>query len=192
MRSVSVSPLGSRLSGISRSWHPFNVPSCRHPKTNFAIVAKLQREKTRLTTMQDIAGLRIVVANLAAQDEAVEKLRGLTDCKVKDRRDKPSGGYRAVHIIFVVDGYPIEVQVRTKLQHYWAEVSEKAADSDPAIKYGGGPQEVRRSLLRVSKLVETLEEGRLWRDSRAEETIADEMLKVIAEVDLIIREGRQS
>ncbi len=89
-------------------------PSGRYPKTNFAIVAKLQREKTRLTTMQDIAGLRIVVANLAAQDEAVEKLRGLTDCKVKDRRDKPSGGYRAVHIIFVVDGYPIEVQVRTK------------------------------------------------------------------------------
>jgi undecaprenyl pyrophosphate synthase len=71
-------------------------------------------------------------------------------------------------------------------------LSEKVADSDPAIKYGGGPEEVRRSLLRVSKLVETLEQGRFSRDSEAEEIIADEMLKVIAEVDLIIREGRQS
>ena len=100
--------------------------------------------------MQDIAGLRIVVADLAAQNEAVEKLRHLSPCVIKDRRANPSNGYRAVHLIFNVDGCPVEVQVRTKLQHDWAELSEKLADADIDIKYGGGPRSIRVGLHSLS------------------------------------------
>jgi ppGpp synthetase/RelA/SpoT-type nucleotidyltranferase len=33
----------------------------------------------------------------------------------------------------------VEIQVRSSLQHLWAELSEKFSDViDPAIKYGGG------------------------------------------------------
>src|SRR5262249_26239032 len=73
---------------------------------------------------------------------------------VMDRRDKPSHGYRAVHIIAEVAGKPVEIQVRTALQHLWAEVSEKASDVlDPAIKYGGGADPWRTWLTETSELV---------------------------------------
>jgi len=41
----------------------------------------------------------------------------------------------------------IEIQVRTTLQHLWAQLSEKYADSvDPSVKYRGGPKHVREHL----------------------------------------------
>jgi putative GTP pyrophosphokinase len=133
------------------------VPTGRPEKSNASIVAKLKREKTRLVTMQDIAGLRIVVPDIPAQNEAVEKLRHIAPCVIKDRRAKPSNGYRAVHLIYNVDGSPVEVQVRTKLQHDWAELSEKLADADTDIKYGGGPPNVKVGLHSLSSAVAVLE-----------------------------------
>jgi len=76
-----------------------------------------------------------------------------------DRRDIPSHGYRAVHIIAVISGKPVEVQVRTSLQHLWAEVSEKSSDVlDPTIKYGGGTDSWRSILTGLSELVASYEE----------------------------------
>jgi len=58
-----------------------------------------------------------------------------------------------------VSGKPIEIQVRTPLQHLWAELSEKSSDVfDPAIKYGGGPDEWRNLLTRSSEMVASYEE----------------------------------
>jgi ppGpp synthetase/RelA/SpoT-type nucleotidyltranferase len=39
-----------------------------------SIVAKLERDKTRLSTMQDIAGCRIEVANIIEQDTVVKQI----------------------------------------------------------------------------------------------------------------------
>jgi ppGpp synthetase/RelA/SpoT-type nucleotidyltranferase len=36
---------------------------------------------------------------------------------VIDRREKPSHGYRAVHVIVECGGRMVEIQVRTELQH---------------------------------------------------------------------------
>lgn len=45
------------------------------------------------------------------------------------------------------ENIPIEIQVRTALQHLWGKLSEKLADIyDPTIKYGGG-HPARRELL---------------------------------------------
>jgi ppGpp synthetase/RelA/SpoT-type nucleotidyltranferase len=47
-----------------------------------------------------------------------------------------------VHVIVSVDELPVEVQIRTKAQHLWAEVFERLADRlGRAIRYGGLPQE---------------------------------------------------
>ena len=110
-------------------------PTGRPAKSTTAIREKLQRESIRLSQMQDIAGCRLVVENMEAQDRAVEELKArFDDVTVVDRRQKPSHGYRAVHVIVRFGGKPIEVQVRTTLQHLWAELSEKLADViDPAI-----------------------------------------------------------
>jgi ppGpp synthetase/RelA/SpoT-type nucleotidyltranferase len=51
------------------------------------------------------------------------------DVTVVDRRAKPSHGYRAVHVVVRESGLPVEVQVRTELQHSWTELSESLADT---------------------------------------------------------------
>src|SRR5438132_9203129 len=46
----------------------------RQMKTTASIVAKLRREKTRLSRMQDIAGCRIVVDDVFVQDRVVQEI----------------------------------------------------------------------------------------------------------------------
>ena len=130
-------------------------PTGRLAKSTVSIVEKLRREKIRLSQMQDIAGCRVVVMNVLEQDQFVSTLKAdFPEANVIDRRDNPSHGYRAVHIIAEVSGKPIEIQVRSSLQHLWAELSEKSSDVlDPTIKYGGGTDEWRNHLTGLSVLV---------------------------------------
>jgi len=69
-------------------------------KTANTIIDKLRRQTTRLSKMQDIAGLRIVRGmTLTAQDEVVNAIAGrFAGAQVVDRRSKPSHGYRAVRV----------------------------------------------------------------------------------------------
>jgi ppGpp synthetase/RelA/SpoT-type nucleotidyltranferase len=70
-----------------------------------------------------------------------ELIRIFPDVTVIDRRTLPSNGYRALHIVVGSQGKLIEIQVRTSLQHLWAELSEKYSDVvDPGIKYGKGDE----------------------------------------------------
>jgi len=110
--------------------------------------------------MQDIAGCRFIVPDIAFQNEAVQTLLGeRVPAHLDDRRERPSHGYRAVHLIASAMSKPIEIQIRTVLQHTWAELSEKYSDVvDPTIKYGGGPAEVREILSQSSELVAILEQ----------------------------------
>ena len=126
-------------------------PTGRMAKSTVSIVEKLRRESIRLSQIQDIAGCRIIVVNVVRQDQVVAFLKtDFPEAAVIDRRVSPSYGYRAAHIIAEVSGKPIEIQVRSSLQHLWAELSEKASDIlDPTIKYGGGPDSWR-TILTVS------------------------------------------
>ena len=134
-------------------------PTGRIAKTTASIVGKLHRLNIRLSRMQDIAGCRVVVANIREQDQFVAALQ--TDfpaATVVDRRLKPSYGYRAVHVIAEVSGKPVEIQVRSTLQHLWAELSEKSSDIlDSTIKYGGGPDSWRNFLTLCSEEVAAYE-----------------------------------
>jgi len=134
-------------------------PTGRLAKSTRSIVEKLRRESIRLSQMQDIAGCRVVVANIVEQEQFVAYLRtDFPGASVIDRRDNPSYGYRAVHIIAMISGKPVEIQVRTALQHLWADLSEKSSDVlDPTIKYGGGPDEWRDFLTKSSESVAAYE-----------------------------------
>src|SRR5262249_50146389 len=100
-------------------------PTGRPAKSTTSIVEKLLRESIRLTQMQDIAGCRLVVPHIGTQNRIVKLLVKELSAEVSDRRKHPSHGYRAVHLIAKADDKQIEVQVRTRLQHLWAEFSEK-------------------------------------------------------------------
>jgi ppGpp synthetase/RelA/SpoT-type nucleotidyltranferase len=133
-------------------------PTGRPAKSTSSIVDKLRRESIRLTQMQDIAGCRLIVPRVKSQNRLVRLLAKNLGGDVVDRRKTPSHGYRAIHIIVNIDSKPIEIQVRTTLQHLWAELSEKLSDIvDPSIKYGGGPKEWRDALDGISDTVSRVE-----------------------------------
>lgn len=122
--------------------------SGRPAKSTTAIVDKLRRESIRLSQMQDIAGCRVVVADGTQQHLIANPLvADFPNSVAFDRRGKSSHGYRAVHLVVPSGSHQVEIQIRTELQHIWAELSEKFADKfGIAIKYGGGDPTIRQEL----------------------------------------------
>lgn len=168
-------------------------PSVRTSKTRTSIIDKLRREKTRLSQMQDIAGCRIVVNDIRRQDDVVMRLGSVFDnTYIDDRRDRPSHGYRAVHVIVEILGRSVEIQVRTALQDWWAQLSEKYSDLiDPAIKYGSGDAQALESLrIAAEEITKVEDDERLLDQIRAEvarrgekaEDIGYELLKTEASI----------
>lgn len=134
-------------------------PTGRPAKSTTSIIEKLRRESIRLSQMQDIAGCRVTVRDIDHQNYVVSRLTKVFDkTATVDRRDQPSHGYRAVHIIVNCNGTLIEIQIRTELQHLWAELSEKLSDVvDNSIKYGGGDEDVRSLLPGMADTIQRLE-----------------------------------
>lgn len=134
-------------------------PSGRPAKSTTAIIEKLKRESIRLSQFQDIAGCRIVVGTIVNQNQIVSSLINIfPNSKIVDRRLNPSHGYRGVHIIVDVEGQSVEIQVRSMLQHLWAEFSEKLSDViDPSIKYGGGNDDIQAELQETTALIAKIE-----------------------------------
>jgi ppGpp synthetase/RelA/SpoT-type nucleotidyltranferase len=118
-------------------------------KTTSTLVDKLRREKgAKLANVQDIAGCRITVEGTRLdQDAVVARIseafaEARRQPKVIDRRERPSFGYRAVHVVVFVDGLPVEIQIRTQLQNLWAQLTERLGDVwGRAIRYGGEADE---------------------------------------------------
>ncbi len=137
--------------------------AARPAKSTEAIVAKLKRETIRLPQMQDIAGCRVVVDNMRDQRHLVGILLGhFANSQAHHRTENPSHGYRAVHVIVNTASGHVEIQVRTKLQHLWAQLSEAYADSFGAeLKYGGGNAVVIENLTAYSDLIARYEQWEL-------------------------------
>jgi len=135
-------------------------PTGRPAKSTTAIIEKLKRESIRLSQVQDIAGCRIVVGTIIDQNQIVSSLANLfPNSDIVDRRLHPSHGYRGVHIIVDVEGQSIEIQVRSMLQHLWAEMSEKLSDViDPSIKYGGGEEYIQAERQESTRLIAEIED----------------------------------
>lgn len=122
-----------------------------------SIVRKLRNEPhMKLSTMQDIGGLRAVVQNVDqvyALVDSYEKSTRLRHelVKVNDYiRDPKRSGYRSVHLIYKYfnvkvpdyNGLRIEIQVRSKIQHAWAtSVETMGAFLKHALKSSEGPQD---------------------------------------------------
>jgi hypothetical protein len=119
-------------------------------KTRGVLIDKLRRERgMALARVQDMAGARTVIEDgWVEQDAIVEQLKAHFDgwtgreSKVVDRRLTPSHGYRAVHVIVFPEGIPVEIQIRTELQNFWAQIVERLADRwGRGLRYGGDPED---------------------------------------------------
>ena len=115
-------------------------------KTTGTLVDKLRREhRMRLSQVQDLAGARIIVSDRPAQDQAAALIRAHFEaaghsCKEVDRREEPSHGYRALHLVVSVSSVLVEIQVRTDLEDTWAQIVERLADRwGRGIRYGQDP-----------------------------------------------------
>ncbi len=147
-------------------------------KTRDTLVDKLRRMSTRLSSIQDVAGVRLSpVPNLQSQDEASARITAaFPNSRVVDRRANPSHGYRALHIIVMRSDRAVEVQVRTEAQDRWAQTMERIAFQwGRQTRYGKPPDNPRReagrpyrrgvnrqkvweSMLRLSDLLPRMEE----------------------------------
>ena len=132
-------------------------------KTFEAVAAKMRRQRTRLSQVADIAGCRVVVSTLTEQELLRRQIRAAwVDCRIRDYRESPQFGYRAVHAIVRARGRLVEIQIRTTAQNAWANFSEAIAYGiDMSIKYGGGPEDVRTFL---ESLAESARQSDLNRD----------------------------
>lgn len=155
------------------------IVTTRFPKTAGTLIEKLKRDRSRLSTVHDVAGVRVVVdGDRDDQDDAaraiIDELGDQAECTLRDRREDPSAGYRALHVIAVVEGIPVEVQIRTMLQDGWANLMEKFADSfGRQVRYGDEPTNadevirenpapvtprlIRDAIVEVSDLIDEIE-----------------------------------
>lgn len=144
------------LLGSPPTYEGTSLTATSRLKTVATIVEKLRNHETKLSLMRDIVGVRIVGGlNRAAQDRLVDLVArsfAVGESGIIDRRRNPRHGYRAVHVVPRVDERPVEIQIRTELQHGWANGMERFADVfGRQIRYGGEPsgssgeQRARRS-----------------------------------------------
>ncbi|QJC22381.1 RelA/SpoT domain-containing protein [Arcanobacterium buesumense] len=100
-----------------------------------SIVNKIQRPNSNfeLSTLDDVGGCRLIVSTIddveIAKKFLTDHLTSIHILRMKDYINEPKeSGYRSCHILTQqeIDGvkYRIEIQIRTKLQHYWATAIE--------------------------------------------------------------------
>ncbi len=145
------------------------------------IINKLTRFPTiNLSQMQDIGGIRAIVNNIS-EVEALRKYlkrdrRSDTFIEHNEKdyiREPKTGagyGYRSIHIIYKYipqdpqyENLKIELQIRTKLQHYWATAVE-AFDviKNQSLKSGIGNSEWLEFFALVSSLFALKEETAMF------------------------------
>ena len=117
-------------------------------------VEKLRRHKSRLSSIEDIAGCRVVVPTTREKHELLALVTPRWEVvRKRDYQAEPRGGYRALHVVVRSHGHPVEVQLRTELEEQWATTTEALADViDPEIKYGGGSALLRDVLHRAAEI----------------------------------------
>jgi ppGpp synthetase/RelA/SpoT-type nucleotidyltranferase len=148
-RSEFKSPLRSVVMGLRSAVRTAGVEVvvAERLKRQPRLVGKLIRfPNIRLTQMQNVAGCRAILPNLAAVDEVRRRIERQKSeiVKVNDYNATPrSSGYRAVHIVVRRDGALVEIQLRTTGQQRWAMLVE---DLDAAYRFElkdeTGPEEV--------------------------------------------------
>jgi ppGpp synthetase/RelA/SpoT-type nucleotidyltranferase len=178
----------SYLSGIE---HEFSFRT----KNMNTILQKLDRTTIHLDDMRDVVGFRVIVdGDLNFQELIVNLLEShLAGNKPRriDRLHKPMFGYRAIHLEVQFQGGPVEIQIRTSLQHQWAMLSERAVGIlGPQIKYEESDEfsDIRSGLSELSALITDFENS-IFSDTLAATTnYRLNIMKLVDEITHLINQ----
>lgn len=150
-----------RLKLVSEKVDP-NTLVVQRLKRTPAIIKKLIREQTKhmnLSQMQDIGGCRSVLSNVKLVRQLCEEYYEKGEhCDLKhefkNKKDyianPKADGYRSIHLIYKYksdkttkyNGLLVEIQIRSKLQHYWATAIETVGHfTKQALKSNEGEEE---------------------------------------------------
>ena len=123
-------------------------------KTIDTLRQKLLRSPTlKLDQVQDLAGVRVEVNGTITDqtkfsEELVSHFDSAEKSDIRDMRDEPHSGYRAVHVWFTFPAGRVEVQIRTIHQSAWANVYERLGDwLGRGIRYGDYGEGMTRQLV---------------------------------------------
>ncbi|MGJ8670871.1 MAG: RelA/SpoT domain-containing protein [Oceanococcus sp.] len=154
-----------------------NALFAKRLKRYVSISRKLQRfDRMSLKNMQDIGGCRVIVATEKKLEQVVRDLRKLPEFKTssgtvrsKDYVSNPKpDGYRSYHLIgkFSDGKIParnIEVQIRTRIQHYWATALEIVdLFTNQALKSNQGDEDWKAFFVNVSRQFHLMESVHLF------------------------------
>ncbi len=151
-RACHIAPLNSFQKSLRRKLISVDVNPLvsQRLKRTPSILSKLEREsRMQLARMQDIGGIRAVVKNMQKVREIESFYKKGTNVFTvvpggKDYINYPkNSGYRSVHLIFKCEnGFSIELQIRTQIQHAWATAVETMGTFlDHSLKSSEGPNE---------------------------------------------------
>lgn len=167
-RQTYAGPLLSVRMGLTSFRNTIGCPSAlitQRTKRFDRIVLKLVRFPTvRLSQMQDVGGIRVVLSDLQDEENMVERiLLNWQDDVVRHDdyvADPQPSGYRGHHIVVKRAGRIVEVQVRTENQHTWAESVESSGRLiDRELKWGDGPGEVLGYYSLLGAVVDSADRG---------------------------------
>lgn len=139
---IAVDELQNCIVELLRQHNISEFSVSRRLKRLSSIANKLDRNPhSKLGTMQDIGGLRIVVPTMTGLNKALTTISKNTPNNFERIKDpinyleipKEISGYRSIHFVYKYhssnndyDGLKVELQLRTKLQHSWAMAVETA------------------------------------------------------------------
>lgn len=136
-----------------------------------AIIEKLVRfPEMSLVNMQDIAGCRVIVSDISKLELITNEIK--KELPIKKEYDyiksPKEDGYRSIHLIcnFSDENNPdykkqvVEIQIRTKIQHYWATTLETIdIIEDTSMKTGHGNEAWMKFFKDVSVAFSDFEKG---------------------------------
>lgn len=142
-------------------------PPTQRLKRTATIYDKLIREPTMaLSKMEDIAGVRAILprSSLTPVVESLQRSRAWSIRRIREYVDggdpgPKDDGYRAIHVIVEKDACWVEIQLRTPTQDAWAQsVEQDTRRLRAALKFGGGPDDLREYYRMISDLFAMREE----------------------------------
>jgi ppGpp synthetase/RelA/SpoT-type nucleotidyltranferase len=159
------------------------------------ILQKLDRTTIHLDDMRDVVGFRVIIdGDLNFQELIVNLLEShLAGNKPRriDRLRKPMFGYRSIHLEVQFHGGPVEIQIRTALQHQWAMLSERAVGIlGPQIKYEESDEfsDIRSGLSELSALITDFENSAFSDSLSATTNNRLNMMKLVDEITHLINQ----